>query len=82
MTGLVAQEAWLLSLAEPALPPGWTPHTRREKVGWGGTSKEKQGHAAGCSPTAQALLGTGWRDGGDGDGFGEREELSWGRWVL
>lgn len=52
-------------------------------MGWGGISKEeKQGHAAGYSQTAQALLGMGWRDGGDGAGFREREGLSGGGgWV-
>lgn len=52
-------------------------------MGWGGISKEeKRGHAAGCSPTAQALLEMGWRDGRDGAGFREREGLSGGGgWV-
>lgn len=45
MTGLVAQEAQLPSLAglaEPVLPPGWAPHVWREKAGGGVASPRRR----------------------------------------
>ena len=45
MTGLVAQEAQLPSLAGlavPLLPPGWAPRVWREKVGRGVASPRRR----------------------------------------
>ena len=54
MTGLVAQEAWLLSLAEPALPP---PPQLQSQRGWVGPKgiDVLAGHLEAVEPVDRAL---------------------------